>query len=167
MPQHTLAQKKRIGLAITGDVPAMRQVRNNGLAAVTRIATDEVVEHAGLRAQTVDCARLMHVEMGRAIGNGIAQHPTALRVRLRWGELEFRTVILQRDFGRQPVPRREPIARRNCGRTALQEAAPTPTLCVLTLHDVLPPDFIFHYYRRYALMAYSSGSCEQNNRRDT
>ena len=34
-------------------------------------------------------------------------------------------------------------------------------------HKIIPPVLSFHYYRRYALMAYPSMSYEQNNRRDT
>ncbi len=63
---HALAQMERVGLAVLGDLPAMRQVGDDRLAAVARIAPDQVVEHAALRAEVVDRARLVHVEMRRA-----------------------------------------------------------------------------------------------------
>src|SRR5262249_22637782 len=57
-----LTQVKRIGLAVLGDFPAMRQIRDDGLATVARITPDQIVEHAALSADVADSARLMHVE---------------------------------------------------------------------------------------------------------
>ena len=53
---HALAQVERVGLAVLGDFPAMRQIRHDGLAAVARIAPDQVVEHAALGADVADGA---------------------------------------------------------------------------------------------------------------
>src|SRR5262249_15077810 len=65
----TLAQVKRVGLAVLGDFPAMRQIGDDGLATVARITPDQVVKHAALSADVADRARLMHVEMRGAIEN--------------------------------------------------------------------------------------------------
>ena len=45
MELSALAQVERIGLAIPGNIPAMREVWDNALAAVARIAAYQVVEH--------------------------------------------------------------------------------------------------------------------------
>ena len=89
---YALAQKERIGLAVLGDLPAMREVRNDGLAAVARIVPDQVVEHAALGADVADGAGLLEVEMRRPVEDADAEHAAVLRIRLRRGELEFRAV---------------------------------------------------------------------------
>ena len=97
-----LRRMEGVGLAVLGDLPAMRQVGDDGLAAVARIAPDQVVEHAALAAQAVDRAGLMHVEMRRPRGDAVAQHAARFRVRLRRRELEFRAVEFVRA---RPRPR--------------------------------------------------------------
>src|SRR4029077_3882463 len=72
MELDALAQVKRVGLAVLGDFPAMRQIGDDGLATVARISPDQVVEHATLSADVADSARLMHIEMRRAIENAVA-----------------------------------------------------------------------------------------------
>ena len=47
---HPLAQEEGIGLAIGRNLPTVREVWDNGLAAVYRITPDEVVIHAALHA---------------------------------------------------------------------------------------------------------------------
>jgi hypothetical protein len=44
-----IAQKEGVGLAVFGDFPAMRQIRDD-VAAVEGVAPDQVVEHACLGA---------------------------------------------------------------------------------------------------------------------
>ena len=91
---HVLAQVEGVGLAVLGDLPAMREIGNDGLAAVARVAPDQVVEHAALAAQAVDGAGLMEVEVRRPHGDGVFQHAARLRIRLRRLELELRAVEL-------------------------------------------------------------------------
>src|SRR5882762_5744642 len=67
MELDTLAQVKRVGLAVLRNFPAMRQIGDDGLATVTRITPDQVVEHATLSADVADSAGLMDVEMRGAI----------------------------------------------------------------------------------------------------
>src|SRR5580700_3896002 len=73
-----LAQVKRVGLGVLGDFPAMRQIGDDGLATVARITPSQVVEHAALSADVADRARLMLVEMRRALENAVAHHPSPL-----------------------------------------------------------------------------------------
>src|SRR4029077_13574571 len=88
----TLAQMKCVGLAVLGDFPAMREIGDDGLAAVARVTPDQVVEHAAMSADVADRPRLMHVEMRRAIENAVAHFPAPLRIGLGGGHLEFRAV---------------------------------------------------------------------------
>jgi hypothetical protein len=92
--QHVLAQVEGVGLAVLGDLPAMRQVGNDGLARIARIAPHQVVVHATLAAQVVDRARLVKVEVRRSHGDGVFHHAAAFGIGLRRGELEFRAVEL-------------------------------------------------------------------------
>jgi hypothetical protein len=101
---HLLAQHEGIGLAVLGDLPAVRQVGNDGLAAVARIAPHQVVEHATLAAQAVDGARLMEVEVRRPHGDAVLQHAALLGVGLGCCELEFRTVEFGRHALRHGIP---------------------------------------------------------------
>ena len=54
-----------VGLAVLGDLPAMRQIRDDRLAAVARVAPDQIVEHASHGAEIEDGAGLMQIEMRR------------------------------------------------------------------------------------------------------
>jgi hypothetical protein len=65
---HALAQEEGIGLAVLSDLPAVRQIGNDGFAAVARVAADQVVEHASHRAEIEDRAGLVEVEMRRPAG---------------------------------------------------------------------------------------------------
>src|SRR4029077_5425015 len=67
----TLAEVKCVGLAVLGNFPAMRQIRDDGLATVARITPDQIVKHAALGADVADSARLMHVKMWRTIENAV------------------------------------------------------------------------------------------------
>jgi hypothetical protein len=89
---HALTQVEGVGLAVLGDFPAVRQVGDDGLARIARVAPDQVVEHAGLAAQTVDRTGLVEVEVRRARGDGVFQDAARFRVGLLRLELEFAAV---------------------------------------------------------------------------
>ena len=118
---HVLAQVERVGLAVLGDLPAMGEIGDDGLAAVARIAADQIVEHAALASQAVDGARLVHVEMRRPRGDAVAQDAAALGVglgRAQAGTWSRRTrsgpePARNRGAGRRPRPsrRRRPSSR--------------------------------------------------------
>ena len=50
----------------------MRQVRDDGLATVQRIAPDQIVIHTALRAHVVHGARLMDIEVRRGTRNAVS-----------------------------------------------------------------------------------------------
>src|SRR5471030_109691 len=104
MELDALAQVEGVGLAVLGDLPAMRQVGDDSLAAVARIAPHQIVEHAALAAQAVDRARLVKVEMRWPRGDGVFQHATRFRVGLRRLELKFRAVEFVGHALRQRLP---------------------------------------------------------------
>ena len=106
---HALAQVERVGLAVLGDFPAMRQIGDDALAAVARIAPDQVVEHASLGADVADGARLMHVEMRRPIEDAVAHHAAPLRIGFRRRHLELRPVVLVRNIGGKAVAWRQTV----------------------------------------------------------
>ena len=106
----TLAQVKRVGLAVLRDFPAMRQIGDDGLATVARITPDQVVEHAALSADVADSARLMHVEMRGAIENAVAHHPSLLWIGLRCRHLKLRAVVLHRNIGGEAVARGQTVS---------------------------------------------------------
>ena len=60
-----LTQKERIRFAIRRDLPVVRQVGDDGLAAVQRIAPDQIVIHTALRAHIVHRPRLMDIKVRR------------------------------------------------------------------------------------------------------
>ena len=142
---HALAQVERVGLAVLGDLPAMRQIGDDGLAAVARIAPDQVVEHAALGADVADGARLMHVEMRRAIEDAVAQHAAPLRIGLRRRQLKLRAVVLQRNIGGEAVARGQTVSPHQRGGAAAKHVAagPTGTRGMPGNHDagILPLDF--------------------------
>ena len=49
MEFYTLAQQKGVGLFIGRDLPTVRQVGNDALTTITRVAANQVVIHAALR----------------------------------------------------------------------------------------------------------------------
>src|SRR5882757_6713551 len=104
MELHALAEVERVGLAVLADFPAVRQVGDDGLAAVARIAPHQVVEHAALAAQAVDRTRLVEVEVRRPRGDGVFQHATGFGVGLRRLELKFRAVEFVGHALRQRLP---------------------------------------------------------------
>jgi hypothetical protein len=99
----------------------VRQIRDDGLAAVARIVADQVVEHATLGAEIVYGAGLVHVEVRGAHGDAVAQGPATLGIRLGRGELELRSVELVGDRGKRPPGKQ--ACRRGCGASAQQAAA--------------------------------------------
>jgi hypothetical protein len=123
---HALAQMEGVGLAVLGDLPAMREVGDDRLAAVARVAADQIVEHATLRAEIVDRPGLVHVEMRRPHRDAITQDAAPLRVRLGRRELEFRAVEFKRYLGRgRQSPTHCVGARRGRG-AGFQEIAAVP-----------------------------------------
>src|SRR4051794_38142464 len=134
---HPLAQMKRVGLAVLRYFPAMRQIGDDGLAAVARITPDQVVEHAALSADVADSARLMHVEMRRAVENAIAHHSSALCIGLRRRHLELRAVVLQRNIGGQAVAWRETVTphQRGCAAAKHIAAGPNGACGMPSKHD--------------------------------
>src|SRR6202035_4782414 len=141
----TLAQVKRVGLAVLRDFPAMRQIGDDGLATVTRITPDQVVEHAALSADIADSTRLMHIEMRRAIENAVAHHPSPLWTGLRCRYLKLRAVVLHRNVGGEAVARGQTVRshQRGCAPTKHVAARQTGTRGMLSIHDavILPLDF--------------------------
>ena len=126
MELHALTQMKRVGLAVLGDFPAMRQVGDDRLAAVARVAPDQIVEHAALRAEIVDRPGLVHVEMRRPHRDAVAKDAAPLWVRLGRGQLELRAIEFKRHIGGQPrSPAHRIGARGGCG-AGLQEIAAVP-----------------------------------------
>jgi len=137
---HPLAQHEGIGLAVLGDVPAVRQVGDDGLAAVARVASDQVVELHRLRRQAVDRARLVHVEMRRAHRDAVAQDAARFRVGFRRRELELGAVELQRDVGQRPIGPQAPGGRGH-RRAAAQHGTPAqmPPGRIYPLHVLSSP----------------------------
>lgn len=94
-PNRTPLRKKKVYVLRSFEIlPAVGQIGNDGLAAVPRIASDQIVEHRRHRAQVVERARLMQVEMRRAVSDAHAQHTAVLRVRSRRREVELRAIEL-------------------------------------------------------------------------
>src|SRR6516165_11468588 len=110
MELDALAQVKGVGLAVVGDFPAMRQIGDDGLATVARITPNQVVEHATLSADIADSARLMDIEMGRAIENAVAHHPSPPWIGLRCRYLKLRAVVLHRNIGGEAVARGQTVS---------------------------------------------------------
>src|SRR6266481_3600024 len=77
---HALAQMERVGLAIRGNLPAMRQIRDNRLGAIVGIVPDQIVEHAGCGPKNEDGTGLVNIEMRRTQGHAVAQHAAGFGV---------------------------------------------------------------------------------------
>ena len=92
MELHALAQVEGVGLAVLRDLPAVRQVRDDRLARIARIAPHQIVVHAALAAEAVDRARLVEVEVRQARSDGVFQHAARFWVGLGCLELEFGAV---------------------------------------------------------------------------
>ena len=92
---NVIAQHEGVGLAVLGDLPAMRQIGDNGLAAVARVTPDQVVEHAPHRTEVEEGARLMEVKMRRPYWNAHAHDATVFGVGLGRLELKFGAVEFQ------------------------------------------------------------------------
>ncbi len=75
-----LAQQEGVGLAVLGDLPAMRQIGDDGLAAVARVAPDQIVEHASHRTEIENGAGLVEVEMRRPYRDSHANDAAVLGV---------------------------------------------------------------------------------------
>jgi hypothetical protein len=104
----------------------MCQVRDDRLAAVARIAADQIVEHASLAAQVEDRAGLVHIEMRRPHPDAQAQHPAMFGVRLGGGELELRAVEFHGYFSGIGEAPAHSVGARGDGGAALQEIAARP-----------------------------------------
>ena len=83
MEGHTLAQQKGVGLLVGRDLPTMREVRDNRLSTVARIAANQVVIHAALGTHVGRRARLMHVKVRWGTQHAVAQHPPHAAERVR------------------------------------------------------------------------------------
>ena len=145
MKLHILAQTEGIGFAVLGDLPAMGQVRNDRLAAVARVAADQVVEHNSLGAEVEDRPGLVHIEMRRPHRNAHAQDAAVFGVRLRRRELKFRAVELHGYFSGIGEAPPHAIGAHRDGGAALQEiAAGPPWTCKKRVpHDVSLPLGLF------------------------
>src|SRR6476659_7239060 len=97
MELNAFAQEEGVGLPVLGNVPAVRQVRNDGLAAVARITPDKIVEHATHRAEVVVGARLVQIEVRYPIGDAHAEYGPVFGAGIRCSELERSTVELIRN----------------------------------------------------------------------
>src|SRR6201987_4435041 len=120
----------------------MRQIGDDGLATVARIAPNQVVEHAPLSADIADSARLMHIEMRRAIENAVAHYPAPLWIGLGCGYLKFRAVVLHRDIGGEAIARGQTVSphQRGCTTTNDIAAGQTGARGMPSIHDaaILP-----------------------------
>src|SRR3954467_15061401 len=120
----------------------MCQVRDDGLAAVARVAPNQVVEQAALGAEAVDRAGLVHVEMRRPVGDGIAQQAATLRVGLRRRELETTPVKVQWNLCGLTPGRDKPCRHGGAAKGAgLQDLATPPGTARRTMfvHGCVPP----------------------------
>ena len=126
MKLHAFAQKEGVGLAVLGDLPAVRKIRNDRLAAVARIVPDQIVEHAGHRAESTDRPGLVDVEMRRTHHDAEAQDAAGFGIGLGSRELKFRAVEFVGDLGGVAESRRQPVCARDSGGAALQKAAAGP-----------------------------------------
>src|SRR6266478_3885752 len=115
-----------IGLAVLGDLPAMRQIRDDRLAAVARVMPDQIVEHACHGTEIEECAGLMQIEMWGTVWNAHAQNAAPLGVRLGRGKLEFRTVEFERNVGRMTHAPAHSIGAGGQGSAAFQEITAVP-----------------------------------------
>jgi len=136
----------------------MRQIGDDGLAAVARITPDQVVEHAALSADVADRARLMHVEMRRPIENAVAHHSAPLWIGLRRRELKFLAVVLHRNIGGEAVARGQTVNPHQRGGATKEHiaAGQTGTRGMPSFHDagILPLDFcwmpLMQHYQAHA-----------------
>src|SRR6516162_4347998 len=115
-----------VGLAVLGDLPAMRQVGDDRLAAVARVAPDQVVEHASLGAQVEDGSGLVHIEMRWPQRDAQAQDAPGFGIGLGSGELKFRAIELVRYLGGMTEAPGQSINAGHYGSAALQKAAARP-----------------------------------------
>ena len=123
---HALAQEEGVGLAVLGDLPAVRQIGDDGFAAVARIATDQVIEHASHRAEIEDRAGLVEVEMRRPHRDAHANDATMLGVGLGRFKLKFGAVELQGYVGRSGEAPAHCVDPCRHSRAALQKIAAVP-----------------------------------------
>jgi len=96
---HALAQEEGVGLAVLGDLPAMRQIGDDGFAAVARVAADQVVEHAAHSAQIEYGAGLVEIEMRRPHRYAHAHNAAMLGIGFGRFEQKFRAVEFQGHVG--------------------------------------------------------------------
>src|SRR6266851_3565346 len=129
-----------VGLAVRGNFPAMRQIRDNRLGAIVRIAPDQIVEHAGCGPKNEDGTGLVNIEMRSTQRHAMAQHAAGFGARLRRLELERRTVKFFRNRRGQGKGGRQPVGAGRHGHAAFQElaAAPPRTEFIWAGHDISP-----------------------------
>src|SRR4029453_5744143 len=127
---HAFAQEKRVGLAIRGNLPTMRQIGNDGLAAVQRIAPDEVIVHRPLRPHVGDRAGLVDIKMRWGTEYPIAQHPTAFSIGVRGAQFE---VWRGPDLWRAGQALRQPIGACGSPEGSAQQA-PARVFCGVSLY---------------------------------
>ena len=92
MKLNVIAQKEGVGFAVLGDLPAMRQIGDDGLTAIARVVADQIVKHASHCTEVEDGAGLVEVEMRRPYRNARANHAAVFGVRLGRFKLKFGTV---------------------------------------------------------------------------
>src|SRR5262249_20681331 len=97
---HAFAQKKRVGFAIFGHLPTVRQVGDDGLSAVAWVTPDEIVIHAELHDRG---ALLMHIEMRWCGDEAVAQDSAALGLGLGCPELKPCAIKRAGDLRRQAL----------------------------------------------------------------
>jgi len=135
-----LAQEESVGLAVLGDLPAVRQIGDDRLAAVARVAADQIVEHASHHPEVEEGTGLMKVEMGWPYRDAHAHHAARFGVGLGSRELKLRAVEFQGYFGGIGEAPAHPISASRHGGAALQEIAAAPPRAHGTRigHDVSP-----------------------------
>ena len=116
---HALAQEEGVGLAVLGDLPAMRQIGDDGFAAVARVAADQVVEHAAHSAQIEYGAGLVEIEMRRPYWDAHAHDAAVFGIGLARFELKFGAVEFQGNVGRSGKTRAHRVDHCQEGRAAL------------------------------------------------
>jgi hypothetical protein len=63
MELHAFAQEKSVGFFIGRNLPTVRQVGDDGLTTVARVASNQVVIHTALGTHVGCRARLVHVKV--------------------------------------------------------------------------------------------------------
>ena len=151
---HPLAEEKGVSLGVLGDLPAMRQVRDDRLAAVARVAPDQIVEHASHGAEIENGAGLVQVEMRRPHRDAHADHAAMFRIGFGCHKLKFGPVELQRDLGGKGAAPAHRVTAHRGSRAALQKiAAVPPRLRGTKVDHPVPPLSVLSEARRVRVLA--------------